>query len=150
MQKFTVKLKPFSSINRGGVAHNQIHQSELCRQQMLDLIEEFQLFYNAVPQYHHKNKLPKTGVDSKQTQAWHVKQLTKNHAGRRSNPSYKLYQADVLRHNNLVQDIVAQLDREGKSDAQLIKVIDTYWIDMEEDTKYNSATHFLKLVKFGN
>ena len=149
MKKFTVKLKPFSKVNRGGVAHNQVHQSEPHRQEMLDLIEDFQLFYNAVPQYHHKKKLPKTGADASQTQAWHVKQLTKNHAGRRAMTTHKLYEADVLRHNNLVESVLNSLDREGKSDAYLVKLIDTYWIDMEEHTKYNSATHFLKLVKFG-
>ena len=148
MQNFKVKIIPFKGANRGGIKHNQIHQSELCRQAMLDLMDEFLLYYDAIPQYHHKKKLPGTGSDPAQTQAWHIKQLKKNMSGRRQNVSHRIYEADVLRHNNLVEDIVKQLDASGKPDAYLTKVIDNYWIDMTEDTKYNSAEQFLKLVKF--
>ena len=114
---------------------------------MLDLIEDFQQLHDALPQLHHNKKLRKTGNDPKQTQKWHKKQLTKNHAGRRSNPSNLLYQADILRHNNLIEDCIAQLDALGNTDQTLIQLLNNYWILAEENKKFSSASIFNKLVK---
>jgi len=147
MNKFTVKLKPFGTSNKGGVTHNQIHQSEFQRQHMLDIMEDFLLLFNKLPALHHKNKLRRIGLDPAKDIKWHIKELTKNNKGRRDNIKHLIYEADVLRHNNVVEDVVNQLDNKGNTSEQLKEVLDEYWILLDENKKLSAAERFHKLYK---
>jgi len=148
MKTFKVKLEAFKTTNRGGEKHLKIHQPELQRQQMLDKTENLLLFYTKLVNQHHKQRLRKASdIDGEQTQAWHYKHLSKNLAKRRHNPSYLIYEADVLRHNNLLEDLIKQLDKLGNSKTQLLQIITDYWIDMMEDKPLTSVNLFHKLTK---
>ena len=147
MHKFIVKIKPFASSNKGGVAHNQLVQPDPAKQLMMDTMEQFTAFFNNMRNYHHKEKLPRTGNDAAQTQKWHIKEITKNNINRRNNINHLIYEADVLRHNNVVEDIVNQMDRAGNTDAVLISFIELYWILLEENKKFSAQNLFHKLYK---
>ena len=66
MHKFIVKIKPFASSNKGGVAHNQLVQPDPAKQLMMDTMEQFTAYFNNMRNYHHKEKLPRTGNDAAQ------------------------------------------------------------------------------------
>ena len=132
MKQFTVKLKPFDSVNAGGEYHNKLIQPELQRQQMLDKTEALLQLYDAKPGLHHKQELRKVcDIDGKRTQQWHYNKIKKNLKGRRTKPNYLIYEADVLRHNNLLEDLIKQLESKGNTDQQLLQVITSIWINMK-------------------
>lgn len=147
MNKFKVKIKPFKNKNKGGVAHKQLHQPETQRQQMLDMTEQLLELYSSCPGVYHKNSLPAVGLDGERTQAWHIKKLSSNTQGRRENINHLIYEADVLRHNAVLMDIINQLIEKGNTQEKLTSIMDDLYIELDEDKPFNSSDLFHRLTK---
>jgi hypothetical protein len=145
MNKFKVKIKPFKSKNAGGVAHNQLHQPEAQRQKMLDMSELLIQLYNKLTSTHHKKPLPAVGLDGERTQVWHIKKLSSNTSGRRANINHLIYEADVLRHNAVLKDIINQLGAKGNTPEALASIMDELYIELDEDKPFNSSDSFNRL-----
>ena len=147
MKKFKVKIKPFKSKNKGGVAHNQLHQPEAQRQQMLNMSELLIKIYNKLTSTHHKKPLPAVGLDGERTQAWHIKKLSSNTSGRRENINHLIYEADVLRHNAVLMDIINQLIEKGNTQEKITSIIEDLYIELDEDKPFSSSDSFHRLTK---
>lgn len=148
MDKFKVKIKPFKSNNLGGVAHKQLHQPEPQRQKMLGMTEDLIAVYKSMPSIHHKKKLPAVGLDGQKTQQWHIKKLADNTSGRKEHMNHLIYEADVLRHNAVLEDIIKQLGKKGNSQDKLDTIRDALYIELDEDKPLSSANLFNKLATF--
>lgn len=148
MDKFKVKIKPFKTNNKGGVSHKQLHQPEPQRQKMLSMTEDLIAVYKSMPSIHHKKKLPEVGLDGKRTQEWHIKKLTSNTSGRKEHINHLIYEADVLRHNAVLEDIIKQLGKKDNSQESLDAIRNELYIDLEEDKPLSSANLFNKLATF--
>jgi hypothetical protein len=148
MSKFKVKIKPFKSKNKGGVPHMKLHQPESQRQQMLVMTENLIKVYNKLTSTHHKKPLPAVGLDGERTQAWHIKQLSRNTSGRKEHMNHLIYEADVLRHNAVLEDLLKQLGKKGNTTELLNDIRNELYIELDEDKPLSSANLFNKLAKF--
>jgi hypothetical protein len=112
---------------------------------MLNMSELLIQMYDKLVSTHHKKPLPAVGLDGQRTQAWHIKKLSSNTQGRKDNINHLIYEADVLRHNAVLKDIINQLGAKGNTPEQLASIMDELYIELDEDKPFNSSDSFNRL-----
>ena len=110
--KFSAKLKEYDSPNRGGIRHKQVMpvgaNANDIRIESIELMQEFNRLFERTSVWHHKNKLPKQQYDPAWTQHKNLAEAKKNNHKRKATvQTHYAWEADILRNNVVVDDVVS-------------------------------------------
>ena len=130
--KFTAKFNEYGSPNRGGKRHKQViptgANGDELRIQAIAVMQEFYQVYHRNSNWHHNSKLSKQKYDSAWTPAKNLEEAKKNNDKRRpSVKSHHVWEADILRHNVVVEDVVY---------SNLLRISRSHSVDPEEQELY--------------
>ena len=141
--KVQVKYKSYDSNNRGGIKHQQViptgANSNQKRINMIETMQEFYQLFDKESKWHHKRKLTKQKYDPAWTQHKNLEEAKKNNDKRSfSVASHHVWEADILRHNAVVDDVVYSYlakcsanSYKDKDERDLyVEIYDLYYIEL--------------------